>query len=122
MIGVGTDLVDVGRFREVLARTPRLVERMFTAGEQAYATKAKDPTERFAVRFAAKEATMKSLGGGLGSMRMTDIEVLIDEDSGAPSLVLHGAAAELAASHGVTRWHISLTHTELSAHAIVIAE
>lgn len=121
MIGVGTDLVDVGRFRDVLARTPSLVERVFTVGERSYAGKAQDPTERLAVRFAAKEATMKALGVGLGSMRMADIEVVIDDDSGAPSLRLHGTAAEFAASRGVTAWHLSLTHIDSTAHAIVIA-
>lgn len=122
MIGVGTDLVDVARFREVLARTPSLAERVFTAGERAYAGRAADPTERLAVRFAAKEAAMKALGVGLGAMRMADIEVVVDPDSSAPSLLLHGDAATLAASRGVTTWHLSLTHTDTTAHAIAIAD
>jgi holo-[acyl-carrier protein] synthase len=122
MIGVGTDLVDVARFREVLARTPSLVERVFTPGERAYAGRAGDPTERLAVRFAAKEAAMKALGVGLGAMRMADIEVVVDPDSSAPSLLLHGDAADLAASRGVTTWHLSLTHTDTTAHAIAIAD
>jgi len=74
-----------------------------------------------AVRFAAKEAVMKALGVGLGSVRFREIEVTKDP-SGRPSLVLHGAAAQLAADTGVRQWHISLSHTASVAEAFVIAE
>ena len=72
-------------------------------------------------RFAAKEAVMKALGVGLGSCELTDIEV-VRAESGQPSVRLSGSAADLAAEHGVTTWHLSLTHTESAAHAIVVAE
>ncbi len=64
---------------------------------------------------------MKAMGLGLGEVAMRDIEVVRDE-SGAPSIRLHGDAAEQAAARGITRWHVSLTHSVTSAHAIVIAE
>ena len=64
VVGVGVDLVEVDRMRDTLARTPTIVERVFTADEAAWARAAKDPSERFAVRFAAKEAVLKSLGVG----------------------------------------------------------
>jgi holo-[acyl-carrier protein] synthase len=121
MIGVGIDAVEVPRFREVLARTPTMTERLFTPGERAYATLARDPTERLAVRFAAKEAVLKAMGLGLGACGWHDIEVTRAE-SGAPSLLLSGAAAELAAERGVRRWHLSLTHTTVLAEAIAICE
>lgn len=121
VIGVGSDLVDIDRMRSVLERTPRLREKLFRPDERAYADRKRDPTERYAARFAAKEAVMKSLGLGLGEIAMHDIEVVRD-DSGAPSIRLHGDAARVAAARGVTRWHVSLTHSETSAHAIVIAE
>ena len=55
---------------------------------------------------------MKALGVGLGACELAEIEVVRDEDSGAPDLVLHGKAAVLAADRGVTAWHLSLTHTD----------
>jgi holo-[acyl-carrier protein] synthase len=121
VIGVGIDAVEVARFRTVLARTPAMSERLFTPDELAYATKAKDPTERLAARFAAKEAVLKAMGVGLGACGWHDIEV-VRAESGAPSLVLTAAAAELAAERGVQRWHLSLTHTTILAEAIAICE
>ena len=121
MIGIGTDLVDLDRFRQALERTPGLVPRLFCADEQAYAERRNDPTERYAARFAAKEAVMKALGVGLGACEFTDIEVVRDDDSGAPSVALHGRARELAAEAGVTRWLLTLTHSDTTAHAIAVA-
>jgi holo-[acyl-carrier protein] synthase len=118
---IGTDLVDVDRFRRVLMRRPGLVERLFTENEQRYAAAAKDPAERLAVRFAAKEAVMKALGCGLGAVRMVDIEVIRD-DAGNPSLVLHGSAAERAFARGLESFNLSMTHTHTVAHAMVVAE
>lgn len=120
MIGIGNDLVDIDRFRKALERTPSLRERLFTDAERSYADARADPTERYAVRFAAKEAVMKALGVGLGEIQMRDIEVQ-RADSGAPQLVLHGTAAELAAVRGVRRWLITLSHSDTVAQAIVVA-
>ena len=120
MIGIGTDLVELDRFREALRRTPRLAERLFRPDERAYAERSRDPTERLAVRFAAKEAVMKALGVGLGEMAFADIEV-VRQASGAPQVRLHGRAAEVAAEHGVTDWRLSLTHTDRAAQAVAVA-
>lgn len=120
MIGIGVDLVEVDRMRTVLARTPTLEAKLFTPGERAYATAAKDPSERFAARFAAKEAVLKALGLGLGAADWHDIEV-VKASSGAPALVLTGRAAEAAADAGVTSWLLTLTHTTLMAEAIAVA-
>ena len=120
MIGIGTDLVDLDRLRRVLDRTPRIVARLFTEAEQAYAIERRDPTERFGGRFAVKEATMKALGVGLGAVAFRDIEVIRDP-SGAPRLELHGSAAALAAVQGVDRWLITLSHTDHLAQAVVVA-
>lgn len=121
MIGLGTDLVDVARLRRTLARTPSLVEKLFTEGERSYAQGANDPAERYAARFAAKEATMKALGVGLGAFGWHDVEV-VRSDSGAPTLRVTGRAAELAEAAGVTRWAVSLSHTEGMAQAVVVAQ
>lgn len=120
MIGIGTDLVELDRFRRALARTPTLADRLFTEGELAYAAQRDDPTERLAVRFAAKEAVMKAMGVGLGAFSLHEVEV-VREGSGQPSLELRGAAAALAADRGVTRWLLTLTHTERVAQAIAVA-
>lgn len=121
MIGIGVDLVEVPRFREVIARTPAMVQRVFTETEVAYANGQHDPAPRLAVRFAAKEAVLKSLGLGLGGMPMNDIEVVRDEKSGRPSLRLRGRALEVADAHGVREWKVSLSHTDLMAQAMVVA-
>ncbi|HEX4901381.1 MAG TPA: holo-ACP synthase, partial [Acidimicrobiales bacterium] len=112
IVGVGIDLVDVDRFRTSLQRTPSMRERMFTPGERAYAESANDPIERYAARFAAKEAVMKALGVGLGAFGFHDVEVQRD-DGGRPSLVVVGAAELLAVERGVVAWQLSLTHTTL---------
>jgi holo-[acyl-carrier protein] synthase len=120
VIGIGTDLVDLGRFRLALERTPTIVDRLFTPAEQAYAMRRRDPVERFAARFAAKEATLKALGIGIGAVRFREIEV-IRAESGAPSLALSGGAAQTAAAQGVDRWLLTMTHTHHAAQAIAVA-
>jgi holo-[acyl-carrier protein] synthase len=121
IVGVGVDAVDLDRFRTVLARRPRLAGRLFTDGERAYAALAPDPLPRLATRFAAKEAVMKALGVGLWSFRLTDVEVTRD-GLDAPVLVLHDGAAGLAGTRGAVRWHLSLTHSDTVAVAVVVAE
>jgi holo-[acyl-carrier protein] synthase len=115
MTGLGIDAVDVDRFAEVLARQPRMVERLFTEAERAV-----EAAPRLAARFAVKEAVMKALGVGLGAFAWHDVET-VRMDSGAPQLVLRGAAAELASGRGVTSWLVSLTHTDTTAVAVVAA-
>jgi holo-[acyl-carrier protein] synthase len=121
VIGIGTDLVEVDRFRAVLDRTPRMAERLFSASELAYAHRRADPTERLAARFAAKEAVMKALGVGLGAFALRDVEVVRDEGSGQPALALTRAAAELATARGVSRWLLTLAHTDRVASAVAVA-
>jgi holo-[acyl-carrier protein] synthase len=120
VIGIGVDLVELDRFRRALERTPGLVDRVFTADEQSYALRKRDPTERYAVRFAAKEAVMKAMGVGIGEVRLRDIEI-VRASSGRPSIVLHGSAAELAKTLGVVEWKITMTHTARAAEAIAVA-
>ena len=120
-IGVGVDAVDVDRFRIALGRTPSLRTRLFTQEELDYVAPMADPVPSLAVRFAAREAVMKSLGVGLGAFGFHDVWVR-RAASGVPSLEVHGAALALADAAGVTRWHVSLTHTDLVAIAYVLAE
>jgi holo-[acyl-carrier protein] synthase len=126
VVGVGVDAVDVARFRRILARRPGFAARFFTEAERADAHRATDPAESLAARFAAKEAVMKVLGTGLGGFTLTDVEVRRGDGDGAtrnaPSLVLHGAAAELAERQQAGVFHLSLTHTAEVAIAFVVAE
>jgi holo-[acyl-carrier protein] synthase len=93
---------------------------VYTDAEREHCGRRRDPAEGLAARFAAKEAVLKALGRGLGACAFRDIEV-VRAESGAPSLALHDTAARLAAEHGVTAWHVSLTHTATMAEAVVIA-
>lgn len=120
MIGIGTDVVELGRFRTALDRTPSIIQRVFTPAEQAYAARRTDPVERYAVRFAAKEAALKAMGIGLFQVPLTEIEVA-RSDSGAPELVLHRQAAAMAADRGIAAWQLTLAHTDSLAHAIAVA-
>lgn len=122
VVGLGTDLVAVGRVADALARTPGLVDRLFTPEEAAWCTGARGPavrSQRFAARFAAKEAAMKALGVGLGGIGWHDVEVRRGA-RGAPALRVTGRAAELAAARGGTRWLVSMSHTADLAQATVL--
>jgi holo-[acyl-carrier protein] synthase len=120
MIGIGVDAVEIERFRRSLERTPTMLRRLFTDSERADASRRPDPVPSLAARFAAREATMKAMGLGLGAFGFHDVFV-VRASSGAPSLVVRDRAAELAAERGITRWHLSLTHTDLVAIAFVTA-
>jgi holo-[acyl-carrier protein] synthase len=120
MIGLGLDVVELDRFRRILTRTPTFTRRVFTADEVAYADARRDSTERYAVRFAAKEAVLKAMSIGLWSCPLSDIEV-VRAESGAPSLTLHGRAGELADERQVTQWHLTLCHTDRIAVALAVA-
>lgn len=117
---VGIDLVDIARFRALLARRPALASRLFTDDERAALAGRRDPVPGLAARFAAKEATLKALGVGIGATRWTEIEVL-RQTSGAPELRLTGRAAHLAENRGVVHLAVSLTHTDALASAVVTA-
>ncbi|HYI61374.1 MAG TPA: holo-ACP synthase [Acidimicrobiales bacterium] len=121
MRGLGTDVVDLDRFRAVLARTPRMADRLFTDAERARAAGRRDPVPTLAARFAAKEAVMKVLGAGLGDVAFHEIEVGA-EPSGRPTVGLTGRAAALAAGAGITTWHLSLSHSDLVAVAVAAAD
>ncbi len=120
MIGIGVDLCEVERMRTALARTPTLRQRVFTDAERTYCERRTDPTERFAARFAAKEAVMKAMGVGVGACKWREIEVAKAE-SGAPSVQLHGGARKLAEGLGITRWLLTISHTHRVAEAIAVA-
>ncbi len=124
--GVGIDAVDIARFRRLLDRRPNLTSRVFTAAERAEAAGQADPAPHLAARFAAKEAVMKALGTGIGGFAFAHVEVVREQrpgrPGGPPQVRLFDRAAMLAEDRGVARWHVSLTHTDALALAVVLAE
>lgn len=121
VVGVGTDLVEVERFRLAMTRRgSRFSERLFSDDERRYAQRHRDPAPRLAARFAAKEAVMKALGVGLWKFAFRDVEV-VRAPSGAPSIALRGKAADLATAGGVGSWQLSLSHTDETAIAVALA-
>jgi len=123
ILGSGVDLCEVPRIEAAVARYgSRFLERIFTAREIAYANRKANRFERYAARFAAKEAGMKALGvGWTGGIAWRDFEV-VNLPSGRPTLAFHGRAAELAAKLGVRQVALSITHTKEQALAMVILE
>lgn len=107
MIRLGIDIVDIARLEERMTRWPRLVDRLFTAGEQEYCLSRPHPAQHFAARVAAKEATFKALGTGWPAVSWTEVEVASGEKRGRPSLILTGEAARIA---GESTALVSLAH------------
>jgi len=123
IVSIGIDIIEVYRIREVLERTPRFVERVFTTDERTYCeTKGVAAAQSYAVRFAAKEACLKALQTGWrGHITWHDIEVLSNEN-GAPRLEIKGEAKKILESLGANRVHLSMSHTSDHAVAQVIFE
>jgi holo-[acyl-carrier protein] synthase len=123
IVGTGIDIAEVPRIREAIARHgQRFLQRIFTEAEIKYCESKANRVERYAARFAAKEAGMKAIGTGWNhGVRWRDIEVA-RKPGGRPTLLLHGKAAEFAARLGAVNIALSLTHTAEQAMAQVILE
>jgi len=114
IVGIGVDVVDLARFERAAARTPALLDRLFTDAERML------PLHSLAGRFAAKEALIKAIGDSEG-VRWHDMEVVSDELRN-PSFVLHNAVSRIVAARGVERIHLSMSHDAGIAVAYVIVE
>ena len=114
IVGLGVDITEVDRIEAAIARRGRaLIERLFTPSEITYCESHRNRAERFAGRFAAKEAAMKALGTGWArGVRWVDIEV-VREPSGKPTLKLSGATRAIADSLGVKNIAVTITHTAI---------
>lgn len=123
IIGTGIDLAEPKRLEAAVQRHGRrFLERVFTPAEIAYCERRRNPWERFAARFAAKEAAFKALGTGWRKgVRWRDVEVR-NERSGRPTLALSGQAEKFAQATGVRNISLSLTHTPHFVLAQVIFE
>jgi len=114
----GVDLIEISRVRDAIERHgERFLARMFTENEQR---ECGGRVWSLAARFAAKEATSKALGLGIGDVRWLDIEIRSDENK-APYIVLHGEGERIAKQKGLSNWAVSLSHTEEHAMAFVVA-
>jgi holo-[acyl-carrier protein] synthase len=123
IVGSGIDIAEVPRIRNSIDRFgERFLARIYTQGEIRYCQSKANSVERYAARFAAKEAAMKALGTGWShGVRWRDIEVS-REPGGRPTLVFHGKAAEFAGRMGALHVALSLSHTTEQAIAQVILE
>jgi holo-[acyl-carrier protein] synthase len=123
IVGLGMDITEVDRIEAAIARRGHpLIERLFTPSEIHYCEKHRNRAERFAGRFAAKEAAMKALGTGWArGVRWIDIEV-VREPSGKPTLKLSGATRAIANALGVRNIALTITHDGNTALAQVIFE
>jgi holo-[acyl-carrier protein] synthase len=123
IISIGIDIIEVARVREVLARTPRFAERVFTSAERAYCnSRGAAAAQHYAARFAAKEAALKAFQTGWrGGISWQDVEIA-SRESGAPYLIFHGLVQELFEKSGATAAHLSLSHTSEHAIAEVVLE
>jgi holo-[acyl-carrier protein] synthase len=124
IVGLGIDAIDIARIERMIeGKKDRVLRRLFSEGELRYVDSKIAPAQHIAVRLAAKEAAYKALAGnelarGIG---WRDVEVLTRDD-GSPELLMHGRAAQRFAEIGATRSHVSLTHSQATAVAVVILE
>jgi holo-[acyl-carrier protein] synthase len=123
IVGMGVDIAEVGRIQGAIERHGEVfLRRIYTTREREYCERFKNKYERYAGRFAAKEAAMKALGTGWRrGVRWVDLEV-VRETSGRPTLSISGEAAKIAQQLGVKSVALSITHTESQALAQVIFE
>ena len=123
IVGIGVDLAEVPRIRAAIERHGRrFIDRIYTPGEIAYVESKANRFERYAARFAAKEAGMKAIGTGWRrGVRWQDFEVA-NLPSGKPTLLLHGVAEQVASRLSVSNIALSITHTAQQGAAIVILE
>ncbi len=119
VVGIGVDMVDVGRMERVISQRPRFVSRVFTDGEISYCQDQANPARCYAARWAAREACRKALGG-IGQMQWREVSVTQDEN-GAPSLSLEGASLDRARELGVSEVLVSMSHEGSLATAFCLA-
>lgn len=122
IFGVGTDIIEVPRVEQKLARTDGLKKKLFTETETRYCESKHRPALHYAARFAAKEAFLKAMGTGWsGGHKFDEIEV-VNDPLGKPELFVHGKVREFCAARGVTGMSVSLSHVKEMAAAVVVLE
>lgn len=121
ILGIGTDIIAVDRIMRMRERHGEtFLNKVFTPGELAYCAKRRAADQHYAGRWAAKEAVLKVLGTGWAKgIQWTDVEV-VNRVSGAPEIVLHQRAAQIAAERGIAQVQISISHCRAYATAFAI--
>lgn len=122
IVGLGTDIIEIARIEQSLARSPRLVQRVLTETEQQILAAHGQPARYFAKRFAAKEAAAKALGTGIGRGISFQHFSVSNDPSGRPQLELTGPAKALADSMQVRSVWLSISDEQAYACATVILE
>lgn len=122
IVGLGTDIVEISRIEQSLARSPRLVQRVLTDAEQQIMAAHGQPARYFAKRFAAKEAAAKALGTGIGRGISFQHFIVRNDALGRPVLELTGPARELADRLQVSSVWLSISDEQAYACATVILE
>jgi holo-[acyl-carrier protein] synthase len=118
ILKTGVDIIEIPRIQAALDRHgDRFQKRVFTANE---IEECRGRADALAIRFAAKEATTKALGTGIGPVSWCEVETL-HKISGEPYLILHGRAERIAKYLGLTTWAVSLSHSQENAIAVVVA-
>lgn len=120
IVGIGTDIVDVERFKWMMRRTPTVLDRLFSAAEKKRPDGAGLSAESLAGRFAVKEAVAKALGCPPG-LEWHDC-VVESSASGAPKLLVVGTVAAACTERGITDWHVTISHDGGMSTAFVVAE
>lgn len=122
IVGIGIDIIEVQRLAEKVNKKNGFREKVFSVAEITYCEKTADAAQHYAARFAAKEAFLKAAGGGLMlGYDLSEIAIL-HNDHGKPELVLNGNFKTLAAERGWVKIHVSLSHVQAMACAVVIIE
>ena len=122
IVGTGIDIIEVQRVADKINKENGFREMVFSAAEISYCEKAADRAEHYAARFAAKEAFLKAAGGGLTlGYELKDIEI-VNDDLGKPSIQLNNKFEILAGANGWKKIHVSLSHVQAMACAVVIIE
>ena len=118
LLKTGIDIIEIARIQAALDRHgDRFLQRVFTPAEVA---ECRGKADSLAIRFAAKEATTKALGTGIGPVSWREVETL-HKRSGEPYIVLHGRAEQVAKYFGLTTWAVSLSHSKEFGIAVVVA-
>ncbi len=118
IVGIGTDLAEVARYSFDERTRAWFARKIYTEYEMAYAMRKRMWAERLAGFFAAKEATRKAFGHAI-PWRSVGV---VHEPSGRPGIRLYGKAERLIAARGISRIHLSITHTAAIAAAVVVLE
>ena len=122
IIGIGIDIIEVDRVRRNVEKNNGFTEKVFSVAEISFCELQHDKAQHYAARFAAKEAFLKATGKGLLlGLELHDIEIAADE-SGKPVLNLRGDFGQYAKAQGWTGIHVSLSHVQAMACAMVIIE